>query len=397
MENLPLLDQLRKMLVWKKSKKFYADRLGISEIELEELYKELDNGTPSTPTFSNFSVDINEKEGSSQISLKTPTEIKSLDELVEKCKIDTDVWKIDRYVQNYWGNDGNPHWQVKAFLSKKDELFTFQEQFGLYLNSYTPSKPIPGARDEGRNTCLILNKQDAHLNKYDVDGNNDILERFEKLEGKIAGIIEHSSPDEIIYIIGSDEFNSEWHNATTKGTPQQNIHPYQVAFQLICQHETRVIDLLLRNCNKLKVIYIPGNHDEYVGWHLASWLLAHYRNQEHIDIDISPEYTKCLRFSNTAMLFNHGNDMRPNKLAELFPHIFKEAWSACDYHYVFTGDKHTERFKDFSGTQFYQIPALSTAKSRWDKSLGHDSKAYLTAFEITDKEGMTTIFKRHIK
>jgi hypothetical protein len=140
MENLPLLDQLRKMLVWKKSKKFYADRLGISEIELEELYKELDNGSPSPPTFSNFSVDINEKEGSSQISLKTPTEIKSLDELIEKCKIDTDIWKIDRYVQNYWGNDGNPHWQVKAFLSKKDELFTFQEQFGLFLT--LPKVPL---------------------------------------------------------------------------------------------------------------------------------------------------------------------------------------------------------------------------------------------------------------
>ena len=40
-ENHSLLEQLEKLLSWKKSKKFYAEKLGITEYEVEELMKEL--------------------------------------------------------------------------------------------------------------------------------------------------------------------------------------------------------------------------------------------------------------------------------------------------------------------------------------------------------------------
>ena len=40
-ENNDLLDQLEQLLHFKKSKKFYAERLGITEEEINELYKEL--------------------------------------------------------------------------------------------------------------------------------------------------------------------------------------------------------------------------------------------------------------------------------------------------------------------------------------------------------------------
>jgi biotin operon repressor len=40
-ENQSLLSQLEELLTQKKSKKFYAERLGISEFEVNELLKEL--------------------------------------------------------------------------------------------------------------------------------------------------------------------------------------------------------------------------------------------------------------------------------------------------------------------------------------------------------------------
>ena len=42
-ENQQLLQQLEKLLVWKKSKKFYAEKLGVTEIEIDELLNELKN------------------------------------------------------------------------------------------------------------------------------------------------------------------------------------------------------------------------------------------------------------------------------------------------------------------------------------------------------------------
>jgi hypothetical protein len=40
-ENQSLLHQLEQMLHWKKSKKFYAEKLNITEAEVDELMKEL--------------------------------------------------------------------------------------------------------------------------------------------------------------------------------------------------------------------------------------------------------------------------------------------------------------------------------------------------------------------
>ena len=40
-DNQHLLESLRKMMGWKKSKSFYADRLGISEKEIKRLMKQL--------------------------------------------------------------------------------------------------------------------------------------------------------------------------------------------------------------------------------------------------------------------------------------------------------------------------------------------------------------------
>lgn len=49
-ENNDLLDQLEQLLHFKKSKKFYAERLGITEEEINELYKELkDKNTGEEP------------------------------------------------------------------------------------------------------------------------------------------------------------------------------------------------------------------------------------------------------------------------------------------------------------------------------------------------------------
>ena len=125
-ENQALLNQLEEILHWKKSKKFYADKLGIAESDVDELLKELRTResiiqeaelgnyiSELEETIVRFEEDI--VKGTGEIVINTKDEIKSLDELIIKCKIDTDKWEITKYVQNYWGNSETPHWQVKAW------------------------------------------------------------------------------------------------------------------------------------------------------------------------------------------------------------------------------------------------------------------------------------------
>ena len=413
--NNHLLFQLEQMLQWKKSKKFYAERLKITENEVDELMKEIKNreSLMNEAEAANYIGDLEERivkyeedlsRGTGEIVLNTPNEIKSLDELIEKCNIDTSKWEITKYVQNYWGNGHNPHWQVKAWMNKKANAQIFQDSFVEFLKEYQPSSQeimSPKIEPHKQYGCLVINKQDSHLNKYDVDGENKMEDRFAAIIEKTETIISQArlsnNLDQIKYIIGSDEFNSEWTNATTKGTPQFNILPYQESFKMICEHEIQMITLMLQSCSELEVIYVPGNHDEYAGWHLINWLSTFFRNECRVIFDDSPKYRKYVSYGSSAMMFNHGDAIKPSKLAGIFPMEFKEEWSRHNNYYIFTGDKHHELSQDFNGIKFYQIPAFSNAKSQWDDKNGYTvSKGEITAFMIELLNGMTNIFKQYL-
>ena len=97
------------------------------------------------------------------------------------------------------------------------------------------------------------------------------------------------------------------------------------------------------------------------------------------------------------MMFNHGDAIKPSKLAAMFPIEYREDWSSHSNFYIFTGDKHHEVSHDFHGIKFYQISAFSNSKSLWDDKNGHTcSKGEVTAFLIDKEQGMTNIFKQYL-
>jgi hypothetical protein len=201
----------------------------------------------------------------------------------------------------------------------------------------------------------------------------------------------------VIYIIGSDEFNSEFNGTTTKGTPQQNIESYHKSFEEICNHEILMITLLLQYAQEVDVIYVAGNHDEYVGWHMINWLQAYFRDTDRLSFECSPKYRKYVSYGMSAMMFNHGDAIKPAKLASIFPIEYRNDWSDHDKYYIFTGDKHHELSQDFNGIKFYQIPAFSNAKSSWDEKNGYTcARGEVTAFLIDYDDGMTNIFKQYL-
>lgn len=414
-ENQSLLEQLQQMLHWKKSKKYYADKLGITEAEIDGLLADIrkEENAQEDAEIGNYIADLEDRvvkftedlvKGTGEVVANFSEEVKSLDELIEKCHIDTEKWEITKYVQNFWGNGNNPHWQVKAWLGKKSTEQVFQDAFVDFLASYEPvSQDImsPSYVEGKADAMLVINKQDSHLNKFDIDGNNDIANRLASIMYKVETIINQArlsnNLENITYIIGSDEFNSEYSGATTKGTPQTNTHTYHDSFRFICDHEVLMITLLLQYTESVDVIYVAGNHDEYVGWHMITWLEAYFKNINRVSFDCSPKYRKYLSYGESALMFNHGDAIKPAKLAALFPIEFKDGWSFHNNFYIFTGDKHHELSQDFNGIKFYQIPAFSNAKSLWDDKMGHTmSKAEVTGFLIEQGSGMTNIFKQYL-
>ena len=413
--NQTQLEQLQQMLHWKKSKKYYAEKLGITEDEVDELLTDIRKRDviETEAELGNYIADLEDTvvkftedliKGTGEVVANLSEEVKSLEDLIEKCKIDTEKWEITKYVQNYWGNGNTPHWQVKAWLGKKSTEQVFQDAFVDFLASYKPvsQEVMSPSWEEGKaDAMLVINKQDSHLNKFDIDGNNNITDRLASIMYKVETIVNQAklsnNLEKITYIIGSDEFNSEYSGMTTKGTPQTNTHTYHDSFQFICDHEVLMITMLLQYAETVNVVYVAGNHDEFAGWHMITWLDAFFRLTERVHFDCSPKYRKYISYGTSALMFNHGDAIKPAKLAALFPMEFREGWSFHQNFYIFTGDKHHEVSHDFNGIKFYQIPAFSNAKSLWDDKNGHTmSKAEVTGFLIEQGSGMTNIFKQYL-
>ncbi len=389
------LEQLEKMLKWKKSPKFYADKLKISEKEVGDLIKELTDDVDEPDVGeSTFSHNLEKEE--IKVS-KVWTQAPRPEDVIKEHQIDTNKWKMS---QIWIKQTAKGYLTSAAFIPRKSSDVSVSDFKEILKNVKPLPKVIKVQKDEKLpKVNVILPKQDAHLNKFDINGNNSIEDRFQVIESSIEKMIRKAqlgnTVDKVTYIVGSDIFNSEWTNATTKGTEQENILTYQDAFQKVGEHEAGVLNFLLENSNMVDVLFVPGNHDQYVGWHLVSWLQALFLNTKRIRFDINPSNRKYEKYGNSALMFNHGDAMQAKDLAYKFPIEFKTHWSSCENYYCFLGDKHKEVSQDFHGIKFYQVPALSASKSNWDDKQGHTcNKPEMVAFLVTEDRGMTDIYRQ---
>lgn len=347
----------------------------------------------STKTFSE-NIDAKNAE----IKDELDKEIKTIDELVEHLNIDTTRWKVSSWRSS---RTSTGKFAISASLKAIPGLAT-EEAKEKFIEWAKTIKPAPASvyklPKSSRSGCLVLPRQDIHFNKYDIHGENSIEERFKTIELATLDAIKRASATydlkKIIYIVGSDEFNSEWTTCTTKGTPQQNILSYQDAFEKICSFELRMIEIILSSAEEVEVVFLPGNHDEFVGWHLIHFLQGYFRNVTRLKFNSEIFNTKIIQFKNTLMMFNHGDKIKPRDLAAKFPHIAKEEWSSADFFYIFTGDKHHEFAHDLNGILFYQVPQLSKATSGWDDKMGFTAGAEMITFLIDEESGLSSIFKK---
>lgn len=403
-KNQTLLNNLQKLLKQKKSKAFYAEKLNVSIDKIVELLQELRKPSSKEPTeYHEVTTKVDVDKGTLQSTRDSTFDPRTVEELAQLHKIDLKQFKIT----NYWSKlKSNGKFTSSVFATKIQENSreAFQDKFLAFLQDFTPSaKPSnpPFHYTHKENISLILPKQDAHFNKFSVNGDNCIKTRFIQNENSVWKMLKKAEAiyniEEVVYIVGSDQFNSEWTSATTKGTPQENIHTYQEAFELITDHEINIIKDLLDHSERVKVVFVPGNHDQYVGWHLVNLLKVYFRKEGRISFDDATLNTKYHKYGNTAIMLNHGDAIKPKELAHIFPIGFKEQWSLCENYVIITGDKHHELALDISGIKFYQIPQLSSAVSKWDDKMGYrNNKAEMVAFVVTETNGISDIYKEII-
>jgi len=398
-ENESLLSQLQQMLVWKKSKKFYAEKLGITEAEVEDLLKELKNESEEQGERSKR---VNVDKGTIESNIELDYEPKSDIDLARLHKIDLKKYKIS----NYWSklkSNGKFTSSVLASLKKPKDYTAedFANFLDGYKSTYKPSSKkvvvLPTSVD------VEISVADFHLAKKTIDGENCIINRKNAFLNVVKNLVEKVKGnfhiDRIVFPISNDFFHTDnYQNSTTNGTPQDVIvgfdSEYEEGFDLL----VNAISYLRDNCDALKVVLVQGNHDRTKSFYLAHALEVYFKNDESITFDRKHSVTKSVVLGTTFIGYHHGNC----KIEDL-PLLFATSpdtsgdFGLATYREVHTGDKHHYMAKEVKGVRIQQMPSLS-GTDRW-----HSDNLYVNqiraglAFVYDNIDGKIAEFEERIK
>jgi len=382
-ENQTLLQQLGQLLRQKKSKKFYAEKLGITEDEVSELLLELKNkDVEPIPLFENIKK-VNIEKGTVESTLVLDFEPKDDIELAKLHKIN-----LDKYViTNYWSKLlPSGKFSSSVFSKLKQSKDYTPEDFAKFLQNYESTFTTqPVMVDEDKETVDIeLSLSDFHLAKRIVNGDNSIENRkatyMNVLADLLAKVLRNYNVRTVVFPISNDFFHTDnYQNQTTAGTPQDVIVEYGEEYEHGFDLLVKAIELLYKHCENVEVLLVQGNHDKTKSFYLAHALQVYFNNATGITFDRRESELKATILGNTFIGYHHGNC----KLEDL-PLLFathpqySSAFGNATYREIHTGDKHHYMAKEVKGVRIQQMPSLS-GTDRWhrDNNFVHSIRAAL--------------------
>lgn len=400
MQQHTLLERLQSLLKRKQSRRFYADKLGISEQEVAELMlelrKERRQRAQEEAEAGNYISALEERileqdleKGTLKSSVITDYEPKSIDELYILHKVDPEKYKIT----NYWSKlKSSGRFTSSIFAKAKSATDYTVEDFIKFLDKYTPSE----VKFKERNIDDTLEEVDAEISIADFHLGKKTLEddTIETKKSQYIDILNRLlyrvsncfNINKLVFVISNDFFHTDnYQNSTTNGTPQDVLvnfdHEYEEGFDLL----VNAIFCCAQQCNSLEVVLVQGNHDRTKSFYLAHALEVFFKNHPEISFQRQHSTTKHVVLGNTFIGYHHGNC----KIDDL-PLLFatgkaSEDFGKSKYREVHTGDKHYYMAKEIKGVRIQQMPSLS-GTDRWhmDNNYVHNIRCALML--IYDKQ-----------
>jgi len=296
------------------------------------------------------------------------TRIRTVNEARAHAGVDGDGWVVVRSTVKRWEMGSKdeagepvvtPLWGVTVVVAPAGDgtvqyervLAKTLEQMAAHAPTYDVGKLASTERATGR--MLELDILDPHVGMYAWAGETgrswdlDIAsERYGTVLERLLTAAARYPVEQIVLPVGNDFFHCDTEARTTtseKTTVDVDTRATKV-FEVGKLVLVRAIDRLLTVAPKVRVPVVPGNHDTLSMIHLGHVLAAWYRNLGGmVEIDFSPPSRKYVRYGKNLIGYEHGADVRRERLPMIMAHERAKDWAETTHRRWVTGHLHHEK------------------------------------------------------
>jgi hypothetical protein len=230
----------------------------------------------------------------------------------------------------------------------------------------------------GDSFMLEIAIADLHLGRRSFDGTGsfEIKESYAYAVNEFVRRTAQYNIEEIVFTIGNDFFNFDGiSGATTKGTLQSNDMSWTSVFE---HGVTMAIDAIemLKQIARVRVVYVPSNHDRQAGWYMAKVIEAKYDQDEMVSVDAESYPRKYVQYGNNMIAYWHGDgDMK--RTLQTIPLEVPEMFASTIYRELHTGHVHHISDNESCGITQRTLPTF-TSPDEW-----HVNQSYIGAIPRT--------------
>lgn len=233
---------------------------------------------------------------------------------------------------------------VLEWIKTREERENVEQIIAAIKGAFDDVKPARRAAAPKRTASDLLNLipcNDWHINLLvwgKEAGENWDLKIAEQVigDGIVDTINRSPGAGTAIVLGGGDLLHADTNdNRTAKsGNILEADGRHQKGLEVAMRLMVRTIDAALSHNEHVIVRNLAGNHDEYSAVAVSYFLLAYYRSEPRVTVDVSPSLFFWHRFGEVMLGATHGHTVKLKDMAMVMAHRRAEDWGQTKFRYV---------------------------------------------------------------
>lgn len=248
------------------------------------------------------------------------------------------------------------------------------------IGNIRPRKAVPAPKRVEADVMVGYPIGDHHFGMYATlgraGGDYNVDKAKDVLAEAVDYLVESSPPAETGVLVNLGDFThiDNRKNATPISGHVLDVDGY---YEDICRAAAfamaHAATRLLRKHKFVRIVNCPGNHDQDTAGWLSNFMLAWFRDEPRVTVDLTPGDWRFYQYGRNMFCYTHGHKAKLDSIPGIMATLAPEMWGATSHRYAWAGHlHHTEArsAKEHRGATVEQFGVLGPA-DEYARNLGY--------------------------